>query len=53
MKIIILQTLERVFGTIASWATAMQERCAVCPDCGRNRYTGMACIVMREEHPCQ
>lgn len=32
--------LERLFAWLESWADTMRERVALCPECGRNRYTG-------------
>lgn len=37
---------------IEKTAGSMGERCAVCPDCGANRYTGKACYVIQESHSC-
>lgn len=39
-----LQLLERVFGYLAKTFEDLRERCAVCPQCGQNRYTGKACV---------
>ncbi len=52
MKIKLFQLLERGFGALETWARNRKERFAYCPDCGRNRYTGMSCIVMEQIHPC-
>lgn len=53
MKVKALQLLERSFGWLGKRLTNLSERCAVCPDCGRNRYTGQPCIVLRGLHDCQ
>jgi len=52
MKIKAFQALERTFGVLADFFNGLRERCAVCPDCGRNRYTGQPCIIMRGIHDC-
>jgi hypothetical protein len=44
MRIRILQILETVFEWIEARAGKLREQCAVCPDCGANRYTGKPCI---------
>ena len=44
MRIRILQILEIVFERIETWSGKARERCAVCPDCGANRYTGKPCV---------
>lgn len=44
MRVFILQTLEAALQRLETWAGAMRERVAVCPDCGRNRYTGGPCV---------
>lgn len=38
-----MRYLETFFATLAQWAQNMSERCAICPDCGHNRYTGAPC----------
>jgi len=43
MKIKILQLLEALFGRIAEIARDLRERCAICLDCGGNRYTSPPC----------
>lgn len=35
--------LERFFTWLSDWAQTMAWRFAVCPDCGRNRYSGRPC----------
>jgi hypothetical protein len=52
MKVKVFQALERIFAFLGKIFTAWSERCALCPDCGRNRYTGQSCIVMRGIHDC-
>jgi hypothetical protein len=52
MKMKAYRLLERIFGAIETWAQGRKERFAYCSDCGRNRYTGMSCIVMQQIHPC-
>lgn len=42
-RIKIAQCLESLFAAIERWAGAMRERVALCPNCGRNRYTGERC----------
>lgn len=44
--------LENTFKRLSSFFNSLAERCAVCPDCRRNRYTGTSCIVMRQTHEC-
>lgn len=44
LRIKTLQLLESLFGWIEQLAGRARERCAVCPDCGRNRYTDKPCI---------
>jgi len=38
-----MRYLEQFFSWLSRWAERMAERCAFCPDCGRNRYTGKPC----------
>jgi len=44
MRIRFLQLLESLFESIEHTAGKLREYCAVCPDCGRNRYTGAPCV---------
>ena len=44
MRIKTLQLLERILGAIIPVLESWREKVAVCPDCGRNRYTGEPCI---------
>lgn len=44
MKIKTLQLLEKIFEGLAHTFENLREVCAVCPDCGRNRYTGKPCV---------
>ena len=44
VRIKILQALESFFQGLETMAGKMRERVAVCPDCGRNRYTGQPCV---------
>ena len=44
MRIKVLQALESFFQSVETLAGKMREACAVCPDCGRNRYTGQPCV---------
>lgn len=44
MRIKTLQLLETLFERLETACGKMRERCAVCPDCGRNRYTGQPCV---------
>jgi hypothetical protein len=44
IRIQVLQSLETIFALVESWASVLRERCAVCPDCGRNRYSGEPCV---------
>jgi hypothetical protein len=43
MRVKALQLLERLFRRIEKAAGSMGDRCAICPDCGRNRNTGKPC----------
>jgi hypothetical protein len=45
MKIRIYQSLEVLFKFIAEHAEKARQHFAICPDCGKNRYTGEGCIV--------
>ena len=52
VKLWTLQFLEGFFGAVGDWAERMRQRCAICPDCGRNRYTGKPCKNLSlEDHP--
>jgi hypothetical protein len=44
MRIQILQLLESFFDFVQRNAEELRTRCAVCPDCGRNRYRGAPCV---------
>jgi hypothetical protein len=44
MRVKLLQLVERVLSCLAEWAENARQRCAVCPDCGRNRYSGPPCV---------
>lgn len=44
MGIKLLQSLEWLLARIAELAEDARQSVAVCPDCGRNRYTGTACV---------
>lgn len=44
-RVFLLQRLEAFFQRIEESAGAWRERCAVCPDCGANRYAGKPCIT--------
>lgn len=43
MKVWIYSRLERLFARIEDWAGDQRTRFAICPDCGRNRYSGAPC----------
>lgn len=43
MKLLVYGWLEVFFRTIALWASRYEERFALCPHCGQNRYTGVPC----------
>lgn len=43
MKIIIYGRLESFFHWLEHWAENRKEQFSICPDCGRNRYTGKPC----------
>jgi hypothetical protein len=43
MKVKVFLLLERLFARLELWAGEMKRRISVCPDCGRNRYTGAPC----------
>lgn len=36
--------LEDIFRRLAAWSEGMAERVSMCPNCGRNRYTGKPCV---------
>jgi uncharacterized protein (DUF2235 family) len=40
MRLLFCRTLEAFFRRLENFARDAGERFAVCPDCGRNRYTG-------------
>lgn len=42
-RIAALFALDRVLARIAQHIETARERIALCPDCGRNRYTGRPC----------
>lgn len=44
IKIRIYQLLERLFALVAERAENARQHFAICPDCGRNRYTGTPCV---------
>jgi hypothetical protein len=44
MRIRILQFAEAFLQVIIPQLESLRERVAVCPDCGRNRYTGAPCV---------
>jgi hypothetical protein len=48
MRIRTLQVLEALCEALEKFTGKMRERCAVCQHCGRNRYTGAACIKFPE-----
>lgn len=43
MRIYLAAMFERAFAALEYWAQDMRMRAALCPDCGRNRYTGRPC----------
>ena len=43
LRIRALSIIERCAKRLASYAECLAQRCAVCPICGRNRYTGAPC----------
>jgi hypothetical protein len=43
MKIMVYGWLERFFDGLSKWAEKKRCRFAICPVCGRNRYSGQAC----------
>lgn len=43
MKVIVYTVLEGLFARLGEWAESARQHFAVCPDCGRNRYTGAPC----------
>ena len=38
-----LRKLAQPFGCLSSFINGIADRFAICPDCGRNRYTGAPC----------
>lgn len=44
MRIKILQLLEALFRYFEAVAKELGDMCAVCQDCGRNRYTAPPCV---------
>jgi hypothetical protein len=48
MRIRILQTVEAILVRLIPSLEGLRERVAVCPDCGRNRYTGTPCVIHPE-----
>lgn len=44
MRIRILQFAETLLQAVIPHLESLRERVAVCPDCGRNRYTGAPCV---------
>jgi hypothetical protein len=48
MRIRILQTIEAILARLIPSLEALRERVAVCPACGRNRYTGAPCVIHPE-----
>lgn len=48
MKIKLLQFTENLLIAIIRRLEDWREMVAVCPDCGRNRYTGAPCVPTRD-----
>jgi len=44
MKFFIYELLEHFFGIVERTASRLRERSALCPDCGRNRYSSEPCV---------
>jgi hypothetical protein len=44
LRVWMLQVLESWFERLERYAGSARESVAVCPDCGRNRYTGAPCV---------
>ena len=44
MKIKLFQFLEGVLARLGKHIETARQKVAVCPDCGRNRYTGPPCV---------
>ena len=44
MRYRFFRAFELAFATLESIAAHMKEACAICPDCGRNRYRGKSCL---------
>jgi hypothetical protein len=51
IRIRVLQILEKFFNGLQVWAENMRQRCAVCADCGANRYTGAPCVQTKINSP--
>lgn len=48
MKIKLMQAIEAFLLRLIPYLESLRERVAVCPDCGRNRYTGAPCKPTRD-----
>jgi hypothetical protein len=43
VKKLIYPWLEKAFGGLARWVENRRHQFSICPECGRNRYTGKPC----------
>lgn len=48
MKYRICEFIYQLLRKIAEKINNLSERFAICPDCGRNRYTGKPCVGEKE-----
>jgi hypothetical protein len=44
MRNCILNAISQTLRSLATRLDCLADRFAVCPDCGRNRYTGAPCV---------
>jgi hypothetical protein len=49
IKVAVFQVLEKFFERLEDWAKDKRMHFAICPDCGRNRYTGAPCVKFPEQ----
>jgi len=45
IKVFVFGVLEAALSTLEEFFGDMREAVAICPDCGRNRYTGAPCVT--------